>query len=125
MDSGMFRPLQEAAIVALGQGHDWHEVLNEKYKKRREYAWKIMDLLGCQYDKNAAGLFVWGRIPEEVDHCEVLSNQYLYNARVFITPGHIFGDAGKRYLRISLCADLPSLEKAHSRIVNTLNLQEI
>lgn len=120
MDSGMFRAVQEAAIEALNQGQEWHDELNAQYIERREMAWKIMDLIGCDYDKQASGLFVWGSIPEEVDEAEELSDSYLYDARVFITPGHIFGDAGKKYLRISLCADLDALEEAHDRIVEVL-----
>jgi len=125
MDSGMFRPIQEAAVIALQHGEGWHEQLNNQYRERRKYAWEIMDLIGCTYDKNAAGLFVWAKIPENIDHCETLSDRYLYNARVFITPGHIFGEAGRKYMRISLCADLPALEEAQARIVTSLNLQAI
>lgn len=120
MDSGMFRAVQEAAIEALNQGQEWHDELNAQYLERREMAWKIMDLIGCEYDKEASGLFVWGSIPQEVEEAEELSDSYLYDARVFITPGHIFGDAGKKYLRISLCADMDALEEAHDRIVEVL-----
>jgi aspartate/methionine/tyrosine aminotransferase len=116
MDSGMFRPLQEAAIVALTQGQDWHDSLNNIYTKRRQYAWKIMDMLACEYDRKAVGLFVWGRIPHNFKHATEVSDAYLYDSRVFITPGHIFGSGGDQYVRISLCADIPLLESAIKRI---------
>lgn len=121
MDSGMYKPLQEAAIEALNYGNHWHTELNEIYYMRRRIAWEIMDLIGCKYDKNAVGLFVWGRIPEDIQHATELSDKYLYDARVFITPGHIFGSVGNHYLRISLCADVPLLNRAKERIVKVLN----
>ena len=120
MDSGMHKPVQLAAVEALNQTNDWHTNLNHQYEERRLYAWKIMDLIGCKYDPNASGLFIWGRIPEDVEKAEILSDSYLYDARVFITPGHIFGSNGEKYLRISLCADLESLTEAYDRIVQVL-----
>ncbi|NNF32838.1 MAG: aminotransferase class I/II-fold pyridoxal phosphate-dependent enzyme [Saprospiraceae bacterium] len=120
MDSGMHKPIQLAAVEALNLTNEWHQQLNTQYEERRNYAWKIMDLVGCSYDKNASGLFIWGRIPDDVDHAETLSDAYLYDARVFITPGHIFGSIGEKYLRISLCADLDALTEAHDRIVQVL-----
>ena len=114
MDSGMFRGIQEAAIVALNAGPDWYEQLNKEYKQRREVACRIMDKLGCTYDKNAGGLYVWGRVPsgEAVEW----SDKILYEAGVFLTPGFIFGSNGAHHLRISLCANVPNLEKAYEKV---------
>ena len=80
-----------------------------------------MDELGCDYDTEAVGLFVWGQIPDNTESAEQLSEIYLHKARVFITPGHIFGSEGKRYLRISLCADIHLLREAQRRIIQVLN----
>lgn len=114
MDSGMFRGIQEAAVVALNSGDEWYKALNKEYAARREVACKIMDVLGCQYDNNAGGLYVWGRVPsgEAVDW----SDKFLYEAGVFLTPGFIFGSNGAKYLRISLCANVPTLTKALEKI---------
>ena len=114
MDSGMFRGIQEAAVVALNSGKEWYDELNKEYAKRREVACKIMDVLGCQYDNNAGGLYVWGRVPsgEAVEW----SDKFLYEAGVFLTPGFIFGSNGAKYLRISLCANVPTLTKALEKI---------
>lgn len=121
MDSGMFRPLQEAAIEALNQESSWHEKLNVVYRERREYAWKIMDMIGCEYDKKAVGMFVWGKIPHNCSHATEIADKYLYDARVFITPGHIFGEGGNEYVRISLCSDIALLKTAIERIEKVLN----
>ena len=114
MDSGMFKGIQEAAIVALDAPDSWYEKLNEEYLKRRAVACRIMDEIGCTYDNNAGGLYVWGRVPsgEAVEW----SDKFLYDAGVFLTPGFIFGSNGAHHLRISLCADVPRLEEALRRI---------
>ena len=116
MDSGMFRGIQAAAVEALGAGPEWYEQVNAEYRARREVACRIMDLLGCTYDKNAGGLYVWGRIPDDAESAEAMSDRILYSAGVFLTPGFIFGSNGARHLRISLCADVPKLESALQKI---------
>ena len=115
MDSGMFRGTQEAAVAALGAGAEWYEALNAEYARRRKVACRIMDLLGCRYDAAAGGLYVWGRVPEGHTAAE-LSDKYLYEAGVFLTPGFVFGSNGAAHLRISLCASVPTLEEALQRI---------
>lgn len=117
MDSGIFRPLQMAAVKALEAGEDWFRELNAEYYRRAEVAYRIMDVLGASYDRNAAGLFVWGRLPEGQKGVEV-SDRLLYDAGVFITPGFIFGKNGENYIRISLCASVEKLEKALEEIKN-------
>ena len=114
MDSGMFRGIQEAAVVALNAPDSWYGQLNEEYRKRQVVARRIMDKLGCKYDSEAGGLYVWGRVPsgEAVDW----SDRILYEAGVFLTPGFIFGSNGAHHLRISLCANVPTLEKAYEKI---------
>ena len=120
MDSGIFRPLQVAAAKALEAGDDWFTQLNEEYYRRAAVAYRIMDALGATYDRNAAGLFVWGRLPEGRKGADV-SDRLLYDAGVFITPGFIFGKNGENYIRISLCAPVPKLEAALREIQNIVN----
>ena len=117
IDSGMFRPLQLAAAEALHNEDSWHEAMNiDLYGKRRAVAEQIMDILGCTYDKNQVGMFVWGKIPAELSDVEELTEKILHEARVFITPGFIFGSNGARYIRISLCATEQKLTEAFLRI---------
>ena len=118
IDSGMFRPLQLAAAEALHNEDSWHEAMNiDLYSKRRAVAEQIMDILGCTYDKNQVGMFVWGKIPAELSDVEQLTEKILHEARVFITPGFIFGSNGARYIRISLCATEQKLTEALERIL--------
>ena len=116
MDSGMFLPLQLAAAKALSLDKSWYTQLNEAYTQRRKKVFEIMDLLGCQYDINQVGLFVWAKVPEQYTDGYALSDKVLYDAKVFITPGGIFGNAGDQYIRISLCAKTEVLDKALERI---------
>jgi aspartate/methionine/tyrosine aminotransferase len=120
MDSGMFLPVQIAAAKALNLDENWYKHQNKIYEKRREFAWKIMDLLGAKYDKNAVGLFVWAKVPDEVADVETWLDKVLYGAKVFITPGFIFGTNGERYVRISLCGTVEKFEEALERIESTV-----
>ncbi|MEM9052475.1 MAG: aminotransferase class I/II-fold pyridoxal phosphate-dependent enzyme [Bacteroidota bacterium] len=121
MDSGMFKGIQEAAIAALANGQEWFEQLNAQYKHRRKLAWQIMDFLGCDYDKDGAGLFVWGKIPKYLAEAENYSEEILQKSRVFITPGMVFGSQGNSYLRISLCSPMNEFELAFERISDAFN----
>jgi aspartate/methionine/tyrosine aminotransferase len=117
IDSGTFRPMQLAAATAYANDDAWHEQANvETYSKRRALAEEIMTTLGCNYDKNQVGMFLWGRIPDTWSDVEELTEKVLHEARVFITPGFIFGSNGKRYIRISLCAKEDKLQIALNRI---------
>ena len=117
IDSGTFRGIQLAAAAALSNDEEWHHEANiETYSRRRKYAEQIMDALGCKYDPNQVGMFLWGRIPDIYSNCEELTERVLHEARVFITPGFIFGSKGERYVRISLCAKEEKIQAALERI---------
>jgi LL-diaminopimelate aminotransferase len=116
MDSGMFLGLQHAAVEALKNDAQWFYSLNEVYRKRKSVATKILDRLGCRYSTKQSGLFVWAKAPGQVADVEKWIDEILYNTKVFITPGFIFGDAGKQYIRISLCATEEQLNEAFERI---------
>ena len=75
-----------------------------------------MAALGCTFDPAQTGLFLWGRIPENEENSEKMADRLLYEKRVFIAPGFIFGDNGDRYIRISLCATEDNLREALRRI---------
>ena len=118
IDSGTFRGLQLAAAEALNTNTAaWHEEYNfGVYERRRRIAEQIMETLGCTYDRNQVGMFLWGKIPATVQNVEDLTEKVLHEARVFITPGFIFGSNGERYIRISLCAKEEKMKEALERI---------
>jgi aspartate/methionine/tyrosine aminotransferase len=117
IESGTFRGIQLAAAEAYDNDEAWHREFNiNTYARRRQWAEKIMDVLGCTYDKNQVGMFLWGKIPASVQNVEDLTERVLHEARVFITPGFIFGSNGERYIRISLCAKEEKIKEALRRI---------
>lgn len=116
MDSGMYKPVQVAACTALSMKQDWFEGLNAEYQNRRKVVWEIMDILECHYDKDSAGLFVWGKVPDDIEDTEGFVEEILQQTRVFLTPGFIFGTNGARYIRISLCAPVETFQEALRKI---------
>jgi LL-diaminopimelate aminotransferase len=118
MDSGTFLPVQLAAAKALTLGKEWHDEVNKVYKERREKVFELLDLLETNYSKKQAGLFVWAKIPKKYKTGFELSDDVLYHSNVFITPGRIFGDAGEKYIRVSLCSPVHKFEEAIMRIKN-------
>ena len=115
--SGTFRPLQLAAAQAYANSAEWHRQANiTLYQERRNIAEQIMRTLGCTFNPNQAGMFLWGRIPDHYKDCEELTERVLNEAHVFITPGFIFGSNGQRYIRISLCAKKEKMQEALNRI---------
>src|SRR5574344_2014773 len=116
IDSGMFRAVQLAAATALEADRDWYDGNNANYRSRRQLAGQIMDALHCTYDKRQVGMFLWGKIPAIYNKVEDLTEKILQEARVFITPGFIFGSNGERYIRISLCCKNDKLAEALRRI---------
>ena len=117
MDSGMFLGLQMAAVEALNSPESWYDTVNKVYTLRRKIVEEIMEILGCAYKKSQVGLFVWGRLPENISNCEAYIEELLNKTNVFITPGFIFGENGERYIRISLCANEIRLTEAKERLV--------
>lgn len=116
MDSGMFKPLQLAAVKALSLGKDWHDSVNKIYAERRGKVYELLDTLGCQYSKEQVGMFMWAKIPEQYKDCYEMADDILYNKNVFITPGGIFGKEGEKYIRVSLCGNIDRFEEAIRRI---------
>jgi LL-diaminopimelate aminotransferase len=120
MDSGMFLPVQLAAAKALSLGKEWYDGINAVYRKRRIKAYELLQLLGCSHSSKQVGMFVWAKIPGQYKNGFDLSDEVLYKARVFITPGGIFGSQGERYIRVSLCATEEKFDESIERIKKTL-----
>ena len=132
MDSGMFKAMQIAAVEALAQGPEWFEQLNAEYRRRGVAAGRIFEALGVKYNPNSTGLFLWGKVSRSLSEVEgpvvrqahqpemtigeQLSEKILHGTGVFITPGFVFGKNGEDYVRISLCAPVPTLEEGLARI---------
>ena len=115
MDSGMFFGIQKGAVEALKLSEDWFLKQNEIYKKRQEAVREIFDALGCTYNKNYGGLFVWAKLPEG-ENATSFTDKLLYENNVFIAPGNIFGSNGEGYIRASLCVSEIELKEVLNRL---------
>ena len=116
MDSGMFKPVQLAAVAALQQPQSWYDSLNQIYLERQTFVYKLLRELECECEENQQGMFVWAKIPDKYNNGYELSDEVLYNYHVFITPGGIFGSQGEQYVRVSLCSPVAVFEEAIHRI---------
>jgi LL-diaminopimelate aminotransferase len=115
MDSGMFYGIQKGAIAALKSDASWFEKQNEIYHKRRELTFELASSLGCTFDRNSVGLFVWAKLPDGIDSAEKFIDEILYDKSIFITPGTIFGSNGEGYVRFSLCVPEEKITEAIKR----------
>jgi len=116
MDSGMFQGLQKGAIAALKISDQWYQKMNDIYTKRRNLIWELASLLGCTFDKKAAGMFVWAKLPKGIVDAVDFIDNILYKKDIFITPGDIFGSNGKGYIRFSLCVKEDQIKEAINRL---------
>jgi len=123
MDSGMFLPVQLAAAKALSLGKDWYDSVNTVYRKRREKVFELLDLLKCEYSKKQVGMFVWAKIHSNYKDGFAVSDDVLYNANVFVTPGGIFGSAGENYVRVSLCTTEEKFVESIKRVKEFLAIK--
>jgi len=115
MDSGMFYGIQKGAIEALKYHKEWFNTINEIYHKRRKLIYKLSDKLGCTYNENAVGMFVWAKLPIAYTSTEKFIDKILYDKNIFISPGTVFGSNGEGYIRFSLCISEEKIEEALSR----------
>ena len=115
MDSGMYYGIQKGAIAAMNMSHEWLKEMNMVYRKRREIVWEIGKILGCEFDKDSSGLFVWAKIPNGQRSTEV-TDDLLYKKDIFITPGTVFGENGEGYIRFSLCVKEDKLKEVLKRL---------
>ena len=116
MDSGMFYGIQKGAIAALQSGDAWFQHLDDTYTKRRQLIFELVEKLGCTYDKNAVGMFVWAKLPDNSRTSEEIVDEILYDKNIFIAPGTIFGSNGEGYIRFSLCVKEEKIKEAIQRL---------
>ena len=115
MDSGMYYPIQKAAIAVLNSPNSWFDKMNDIYEERRVLVKKLADSLNCEYDNKSSGMFIWAKINNDTKSKEFI-NELLDKYNIFIAPGDIFGSNGEGYVRFSLCATKELITKAIKRI---------
>ncbi len=115
MDSGMFYGIQKGAIAALESPQTWFDNLTEVYERRKQLMVQLVKKIGCTYDENSVGMFIWAKLPDTIPSSEKFIDGILYTKDIFITPGTIFGSNGEGYIRFSLCVDAAKIQEAIDR----------
>ncbi len=115
IDSGIFRPVQYAAIEALHLPTSWLEQRNLIYKRRRDMLVEGCNALGMHTHTPKAGLYIWAGVPQG-STSRNFADWLFDETGVFVTPGTNFGAAGEGYLRISMTAPDERIETALTRM---------
>lgn len=113
-DTGIFQPLQDAAIVALQTEEDWLDQRNAIYKQRRQVVTAALDRMGLSYAPSSATLYVWAQLPEGTESLDYAA-RLLEGTGVSISPGAAFGSHGEGNVRITLCHPAERMEEAMVR----------
>lgn len=115
IDSGIFRPIQDAGVQALTGDQSWIKGRNEVYRERRDIILETLDWLGIQARRPVAGLYIWARTPAGYTSAEY-ATWLLEEVGVSITPGEVYGPHGAGYLRISLGMSTERIQEAMERL---------
>jgi LL-diaminopimelate aminotransferase len=115
IDSGIFRPIQDAAGVALTGDQSWLTDRNEIYRKRRDLILATLQEIGIQADKAMASLYIWAKVPHGCSSAEY-ARRLLEDAGISIAAGSAFGAHGEGYVRISLGMSTERIREAMERL---------
>jgi LL-diaminopimelate aminotransferase len=115
IDSGIFRPIQDAAVLALSGDQSWLQERNDIYRERRDLILAALAGLGVHAAKPVASLYIWASIPGGYSSQE-FATRLLEEAAVSITPGTAFGPGGEGYVRISLGMSTERIREATDRM---------
>lgn len=115
IDSGIFRPIQYAAIEALHLPQSWLEQRNAIYRRRRNLLVEGCNALGMRTQAPKAGLYIWAAVPAGFTS-RAFADWLFDTTGVFVTPGTNFGAAGEGYVRISITAPDERIERALQRM---------
>jgi LL-diaminopimelate aminotransferase len=115
VDSGIFRPVQDAATAALNADDAWMAERNAQYQQRRDRVLEAVRAMGMAADTPKASLYVWAKVPEGYTSVG-LADKILLATGVSITPGDAYGPSGAGYVRISIGQEDRLLDEALRRM---------
>ena len=133
VDSGIFRPLQEAAVAALSADADWLAQRNGVYENRLDILAEALSTIGLQASRPQATLYLWTRIPGAADRerqptaraqdsggrgwtSESFARALLEKTGIAVAPGSFFGAGGEGYIRVSATAPTAQIREAKDRL---------
>lgn len=116
VDSGIFRPLQEAAVQALSLPDEWIAARNRIYQERLEIILEGLEAAGMVATRPRAALYVWAHIPAGWESSESFALALLERTGVVVAPGSFFGPSGEGYVRLSVTAPTERVREAMGRL---------
>ncbi len=116
IETGQFIPLQKAATVALAIPQSWIDTRNLIYAERKTAVLALLEKLHCQPYPSQASLYVWAKLPAEIQDAEAYVFQLLAKTGIFLAPGTAFGAAGEGYIRAAICQPTERILTAAARI---------
>jgi LL-diaminopimelate aminotransferase len=115
IDSGIFRAIQDAAVLALTSGQTWLRNRNEIYRERRDLILEALHEVGMEADRPVASLYIWAKIHAGYRSADFAA-RLLEEAAISVTPGTAFGPGGEGYVRISLGMSTDRIREAMQRL---------
>ena len=104
-------PVQRAMTVALADESHVKEQA-DRYLKRRSILQAALESQGFRIDETAAGLYLW--VTRGESDWDTVT--WLAQFGILATPGHFYGAAGARHVRIALTATDEQISIAAARI---------
>lgn len=115
LDYGIFSVIQSAAETALNLPDSYLQVVQDRYRNRRDFLIEGLAELGWRVPKTQATMYLWVPCPVGTGSTD-FALQLIRETGIVVTPGNAFGSGGEGYVRISLIAGDDRLAEALQRL---------
>lgn len=116
VDSGVFYPIQLAAVSALKETPDsYYKDLKEEYQRRRDKLTEYLITAGLSFLLPKGAMYVWVKVPKGTDCWNYVRDLHNY-AGIVTVPGIAYGWSGTDHVRIGLVQEIDVLSEAGRRI---------
>jgi len=120
-DSGVFTPLQKAAIKAIEVYDRFVPKLREIYRKRRKILKSYLNKIGFNYYNSDSTIYVWAEIESDNKNSIKLVSDLIDSKGVMIGPGAGYGKSGEGYLRFAITQPEERIREGMERFLDYLN----
>lgn len=114
-DSGVFKAIQQAAIIGLARCDELLQNHNTIYANRRDIFVEGLKEMGWAFQPNVATFYLWIPVPPgytDLQFVEVL----LETCDIVVAPGSGYGEAGAGFFRVALTQDDTRIQDAIHRM---------
>ncbi len=115
IDSGMFLPLQKAAIAALSTDDSWVNTRNDIYQQRLNILASSFTQAGVAATAPLATHYLWVPTPN-AEPAEAFATRLLVETGIATAPGTFFGPRGEGHIRISATAPSEQIHETARRL---------